>query len=61
MDLGRIEAARYLLETGAPAAVYDKDGNACLSLMVEKMPFIALEALEQFTQLTKLFGKNIFT
>ena len=58
--LGRTEAARFLLEAGSPAAVYDDMGNSCLSLMVEKMPGIAIEALEQFHSMDRALRKKYY-
>lgn len=56
----RTEAARFLIEYGAPAGVYDCSGTSCLSLMIEKMPQIALEAVEQFHQLDLAFRKHYY-
>lgn len=58
--LGRTEAARMLLEAGAPAAVYDDEGNSCVTLMVEKMPGIAAEALEQFYTEDRALRKKFY-
>lgn len=60
MFSGRIEAARMLLEAGAPAAVYDDEGNSCVTLMVEKMPGIAAEALEQFYTEDRALRKKFY-
>ena len=49
-----------LLEAGAPAAVYDDEGISCLTLMVEKMPMIALEALEQFFTEDRALRKKFY-
>ena len=57
---GRSEAARFLLEAGAPSAVYDDKGNSCLSLMVEKMPGIAMESLEQFHSMDRALRKKYY-
>eukprot|EP00794_Sanderia_malayensis_P014412 gene14412-15918_t len=59
-ESGRTEAARFLLEAGAPAAIYDDMGNSCLSLMVEKMPGIAIEALEQFHSTDRALRKKYY-
>lgn len=58
--VGRTEAARMLLEAGAPAAVYDDEGNSCVTLMVEKMPGIAAEALEQFFTEDRALRKKFY-
>ena len=56
----RPEAARYLIERGAPVGVYDDSGTPCLSLMIEKMPNIAIEAVEQFHNIDRAFRKHYF-
>ena len=58
--LARADAARFLIEQGAPAGVYDSSGTACLSLMIEKMPQIAIEAVEQFHLLDRAFRKHYY-
>lgn len=60
MILARSEAARFLIERGAPVGVYDDSGTPCLSLMIEKMPHIALEAVEQFHNIDRAFRKHYF-
>ena len=57
---GRIEAARMLLEAGAPAAVYNDEGISCLTLMVEKMPLVALDALDQFYSEDRALRKKFY-
>ena len=56
----RTDAARFLIDRGAPAGVYDSSGTSCLSLMIEKMPQIALEAVEQFHLLDLAFRKHYY-
>ena len=56
----RPEAARFLIERGAPVGVYDDSGTPCLSLMIEKMPNIAIEAVEQFHNIDRAFRKHYF-
>ena len=58
--LAHAEAARFLIEQGAPAGVYDSSGTPCLSLMIEKMPQIAIEAVEQFHFLDRAFRKHYY-
>ena len=41
------------MECGAPAGVYDDTGTTCLTHMIEKMPLVAAEALEQFQKVDK--------
>lgn len=56
----RADAARFLIEQGAPAGVYDVSGTPCLSLMIEKMPQIAIDAVEQFHLLDRAFRKHYY-
>ena len=55
-----MEAARMLLEAGAPAAVYNDEGISCLTLMVEKMPLVALDALDQFFSEDRALRKKFY-
>ncbi|XP_065663270.1 uncharacterized protein LOC100211734 [Hydra vulgaris] len=59
-ETARADAARFLIEQGAPAGVYDSSGTPCLSLMIEKMPQIAMEAIEQFHFLDRAFRKHYY-
>ncbi|XP_066925009.1 uncharacterized protein [Clytia hemisphaerica] len=59
-ETARTDAARFLIENGAPAGVYDSSGTPCLSLMIEKMPNIAIEAVEQFHLLDLAFRKHYY-
>ncbi|XP_065055381.1 transient receptor potential cation channel subfamily A member 1-like isoform X4 [Rhopilema esculentum] len=59
-ESARSEAARFLIEHGAPVGVYDDSGTPCLSLMIEKMPHIAIEAVEQFHNIDRAFRKHFF-
>ena len=60
MFIARADAAQYLIEQGAPAGVYDSSGTACLALMIEKMPQVAIEAVEQFRLLDRAFRKHYY-
>jgi len=51
--IGREEACRLLMELDAPAGVYDDTGTTCLTHMIEKMPSVAKDALEQFQKVDK--------
>ena len=46
--MNRFKAAKLLVTEGAPAGVYDNLGNSALSLLIEKVPEVALIALDQF-------------
>ena len=58
--LARAESARFLIEQGAPSGIYDSSGTTCLSLMIEKMPQVALEAMEQFQDIDRAFRKHFY-
>ena len=46
--LDRSETAKYLVEQGVPVGVCDSSGLPALTLMIQKMPLVAKEALGQF-------------
>eukprot|EP00795_Rhopilema_esculentum_P002084 gene2084-17654_t len=55
------EVVQYLLEIGCPAAVFNKRGYSAMTLMVEKMPNIAMEALYQYVSVnTKAESKTYY-
>lgn len=56
----REDAARYLVGFGVPVGVFDDTGMSCIALMVEKMPHIAVEALDQFRVTDTAFRKDYF-
>ena len=45
--MNSFKAAKLLVTAGAPAGVYDNHGNSALSLLIEKIPEVALMALNQ--------------
>eukprot|EP00795_Rhopilema_esculentum_P002479 gene2479-18141_t len=47
-EQGQRDATKFLLNLGVAAAVYDDQGNSAVSLMIEKMPDLAVQALDQF-------------
>ena len=47
-EKGSAETAQFLLDIGAPAGVYDNNGNSALTCLLEKIPSVAYRALEQF-------------
>lgn len=47
-EKGSAETAQFLLDIGAPAGVYDNNGNSALACLLEKIPSVAYRALEQF-------------
>lgn len=58
--MSRSKAARLLIEMGVPAGIYDKDGEMALSLLVIKMPDVAMLALDQFQSEDKINHKKYF-
>lgn len=46
-ESGSIETAKFLLDIGAPAGVYDSEGNSLIGHLLEKMPHVANRALYQ--------------
>ncbi len=52
------DAAQYFLDIGCPAAVFDRDGESAITMMIEKMPLIAQSALSQFMIVDKITGKK---
>ena len=52
----REEAVRYFLDLGDRVGVFDDTGMSAIAVMIEKMPQIALDALDQF-QITD-YGKR---
>ena len=59
-ESGRADSARFLVEQGAPCGVYDHSGTSLLSLLIEKMPHVAIEAVEQFHELDTAFRKQYY-
>ncbi|CAB3992495.1 transient receptor potential cation channel subfamily A member 1-like [Paramuricea clavata] len=47
-EMNSFKAAKLLVTAGAPAGVFDEQGNSALSLLIEKIPEVALIALDQF-------------
>ena len=59
-EMNRYKAAKFLVSEGAPAGVYDNSGNSALSLLIEKIPDIALEALDQFQSTDTINRKEFY-
>ena len=49
-----------MLEYGAPAGIYDDCGTSALSLMIEKMPDVAKEALGQFQMVDNALRRKYY-
>jgi len=47
-EQGSTETAQFLLDVGAPAGIYDSEGNSAIANLLEKMPHVAYRALHQF-------------
>ena len=58
--MNRHESAKLLVSEGAPAGVYDNAGNSALSLLIEKIPEVALEALDQFHSTDNINRKELY-
>ena len=58
--VAREDAVRYLVEQGVPVGVFDETGLSALALMIEKMPNIAKESLEQFVSIDRAFRKEYY-
>ena len=59
-QMNRSKAAKHLISEGAPAGVCDDVGNSALSLLIEKIPEVALEALDQFHCSDSITRKNFY-
>ena len=58
--MNRCKAAKLLVSEGAPAGVYDNSGNSALTLLIEKIPDVALEALNQFHSTDTINRKEFY-
>eukprot|EP00794_Sanderia_malayensis_P014065 gene14065-15531_t len=59
-ELDRSETAQYLVDQGVPVGVCDSSGLPALTLMIQKMPLIAKEALNQFHTTDRANRKQCF-
>ena len=59
-QMNRSKAAKHLINEGAPDGVCDDVGNSALSLLIEKIPEVALEALDQFHCSDSITRKNFY-
>ena len=58
--MNRSKAAKLLITEGAPAGVYDDLGNSALSLLIEKIPEVALDAMDQFHSVDTINRKEFY-
>ena len=58
--MNRSKAAKLLIAEGAPAGVYDNLGNSALSLLIEKIPEVALNAMDQFHSVDMINRKEFY-
>lgn len=59
--MNRRKAAELLIEEGASAAIYDDDGNSALTLLIERIPEVALVALNQLYNVNDLKRLELFS
>ena len=60
VPLDRSETTKYLIEQGVPVGVCDSSGLPALTLMIQKMPLVAKEALQQFHSTDRANRKQYF-
>ena len=58
--MNRSKAAKLLIAEGAPAGVYDNLGNSALCLLIEKIPEVALGAIDQFHSADTINRKEFY-
>ncbi|XP_028405932.1 uncharacterized protein LOC114528470 isoform X2 [Dendronephthya gigantea] len=58
--MNRSKAAKLLIAEGAPAGVHDNLGNSALSLLIEKIPEVALDAMDQFHSVDTINRKEFY-
>ena len=58
--MNRSKAAKLLITEGAPAGVHDSLGNSALSLLIEKIPEVALDAMDQFHSVDTINRKEFY-
>lgn len=56
--LAREDACTYLIDLGVPVGVFDDTGNSAISLMIEKIPSVAVTALNQFVIVQQAFRRK---
>ena len=59
-ELNRAKSATFLINAGASAAVCDSQGNSVISLLIERLPSVALKALDQFHLKDRINRKQFF-
>lgn len=58
--MNRAKSSKLLVQRGAPACVHDNRGNSALSLLIEKLPDVAIVALNQFHSTCIINRKEFF-
>ena len=58
--MNRAKSAKLLVQHGAPAGVHDNTGNSALTLLIEKLPHVAIAALDQFHSISTINRKEFF-
>lgn len=59
-ELNCAKSATFLIIAGASAAVCDSQGNSVISLLIERLPSVALKALDQFHLKDRINRKQFF-
>ena len=58
--MNRHKAAKLLIQYGAPAGVQDHTGNSLLALLIDKLPDVSVQALDQFHSVNSINRKEYF-
>jgi hypothetical protein len=58
--MNRSNAAKLLIKEGAPAGVCDNMGNSALCLLIERIPEVALKAMDQFHSVDTINRKEFY-
>ena len=59
--MNRTNIALLLINEGASVAIYDDNGNSALTLLTEKMPDVAVQALDQLHSTDNVNRKEYFS
>jgi hypothetical protein len=59
--MNRANIALLLINEGASAAIYDNEGNSALTLLTEKMPDVAVQAMDQLYSTDNVNRKEFFS
>jgi hypothetical protein len=59
--MNRANTALLLINEGASATIYDNEGNSALTLLTEKMPDVAVQAMDQLYSSDNVNRKEYFS